>query len=206
MTTPRSNSRRFVNAAWSLLAFQLIASAGAVTVTGLAAFHVSNLVSPAEQASSPVVEAAEVEETPDASGGTETARDPVEGATDAPVEGVRDPAAEEASPDTASPPASDLPTQVAPAGPVNDGPGVLRLTRDQRGNINAEISDPDGVRQSRIQWLRNGRPVSGATGTTYTVTYNDSESRISARADYVDGDGYREVAVSESIEVGAFIQ
>ena len=43
MSKPRSNSRRFVNAAWSLLTFQLIASIGAVAVTGWAAFHVSGL-------------------------------------------------------------------------------------------------------------------------------------------------------------------
>ncbi len=41
----RSNSRRFVNAAWSLLAFQLIAAVGAVAVTGWAAFHVQTITS-----------------------------------------------------------------------------------------------------------------------------------------------------------------
>lgn len=41
----RSNTRRFVNAAWSLLAFQLIASVGAVAVTGWAAFHVQAITS-----------------------------------------------------------------------------------------------------------------------------------------------------------------
>jgi hypothetical protein len=64
MTQPRSNSRRFVNAAWSLLTFQLIASAGAVAVTGVAAFHVRNLVSGAQQADG-TVDAA-VEEAADA--------------------------------------------------------------------------------------------------------------------------------------------
>jgi hypothetical protein len=42
----KSNSRRFVRAAWSLLFFQVIASAGAVAVTGWAAFHVQTLVAP----------------------------------------------------------------------------------------------------------------------------------------------------------------
>lgn len=40
----KSNSRRFVRAAWSLLFFQVIASAGAVAVTGWAVFHVKTLV------------------------------------------------------------------------------------------------------------------------------------------------------------------
>jgi hypothetical protein len=39
----KSNSKRFVRAAWSLLFFQCIASAGAVAVTGWAVFHVQNL-------------------------------------------------------------------------------------------------------------------------------------------------------------------
>lgn len=52
----QSNSRRFVRAAWSLLFFQLIASAGAVAVTGWAVFHVQTLVAtqnPATTASAP---------------------------------------------------------------------------------------------------------------------------------------------------------
>jgi hypothetical protein len=40
----KSNSKRFVRAAWSLLFFQVIASAGAVAVTGWAAFHVQTLI------------------------------------------------------------------------------------------------------------------------------------------------------------------
>jgi len=207
MTQPRSNSRRFVNAAWSLLTFQMIASAGAVAVTGLAAFHVSEIIRPSQQVGDAVVEAA-VEET------SETPAPPEDGATEAAADPARQPAAEPA-PGLPSP-AADAPAAVEaardpaavaePARPVNDGPGSLRLSRDERGNINASLSDPDGVGRSRIQWLRNGNVVSGATGTTYTVTYNDSESAISARAEYVDGDGFRETVVSNAIEVGAFIR
>ncbi|MFZ2029802.1 MAG: hypothetical protein WAU68_05815 [Vitreimonas sp.] len=40
----KSNSKRFVRAAWSLLFFQVVASAGAVAVTGWAVFHVQTLV------------------------------------------------------------------------------------------------------------------------------------------------------------------
>ncbi|MGD9965709.1 MAG: hypothetical protein AB7T59_04260 [Hyphomonadaceae bacterium] len=202
MTQSRSNSRRFVNAAWSLLTFQLIASAGAVAVTGLAAFHVSNLVGASEQAAEPVVEAA-IEETSEAPTATGVEPGPA-------AEAMRDPAA-----DTGLPPAADAPAAAVaapadpaarPAGPVNDGPGALRLNRDERGNIVASLSDPDGLGHVELQWLRNGRPVPNASGSTYTVSYNDSETAISARADYVDGDGFRESVVSNAIEVGAFIR
>ncbi|MGD9982486.1 MAG: hypothetical protein AB7H66_14430 [Hyphomonadaceae bacterium] len=213
MTQPRSNSRRFVNAAWSLLTFQMIASAGAVAVTGLAAFHVSEIIRPSQQASDPVVEAA-VEETSEAPATTEGPAPPADGATEAAADPARQPAAEPApglpSPAADAPAAAEAARDPAaaaePARPVNDGPGALRLSRDERGNITASLSDPDGVGRSRIQWLRNGNIIPGATGTTYTVTYNDSESAISARAEYVDGDGFRETVVSNAIDVGAFIR
>lgn len=55
----RSNSRRFVRAAWSLLFFQVIAAAGAVVVTGYAALYVKNLA-----VQSPATQAAEAQPAP----------------------------------------------------------------------------------------------------------------------------------------------
>ena len=52
----KSNSKRFVRAAWSLLLFQSVASIGAVAVTGWAVFHVQNLA--ATQTSAATVGAA----------------------------------------------------------------------------------------------------------------------------------------------------
>lgn len=43
MSNPPSNTRRFVNAAWRLLAFQLVAAVGAVGVTGYALQHVDDV-------------------------------------------------------------------------------------------------------------------------------------------------------------------
>lgn len=45
----KSHARRFVRSAWALLSFQLIASVGAVAVTGVAALHVSQLAAQLEQ-------------------------------------------------------------------------------------------------------------------------------------------------------------
>lgn len=181
MSKPRSNSRRFVNAAWSLLTFQLIASAGAVAVTGVAAFHVSNLMRD-QQASGPV-EAA------------------VEQATETPA------AADPAAPSTdAAPALPPPPPPVAPAGPVNDGPGTLSLASDERGNIIASLRDPDGVSQGpRIQWYRNGTYVPYASGTTYSIRYEDSQAAITARAEYVDGDGFNESVPGGPFQVGVII-
>jgi hypothetical protein len=177
MSKPRSNSRRFVNAAWSLLTFQLIASAGAVAVTGVAAFHVSNLTR-GEQASGPV-EAA------------------VEQAAEAPA--AADPAASATDTATGLPPP-------APAGPVNDGAGTLTLAPDERGNVNASLSDPDGVSGTpRIQWFRRGALVPNAAGPTYSIRYEDSQALIAARADYVDGDGFNESVTSAPVQIGVII-
>ncbi len=39
----KSHTKRFISAAWAMLSFQLVASVGAVAVTGLAAMHVSRI-------------------------------------------------------------------------------------------------------------------------------------------------------------------
>jgi hypothetical protein len=177
MTEPRSNSRRFVKAAWSLLTFQLIASAGAVAVTGVAAFHVRDLVSGVEQGDASVDAA--VEEAADAAAPAVDA-----GLSEAP------------------PP----PAPVAPAGPVNDGAGTLTLAQDQRGNINASLFDPDGVSGTpQIQWFRNGALAPNAAGPTYTVGYQDSQAAITARASYTDGDGFTETVASQPVQIGVII-
>ena len=54
----KSNSSRFVRAAWSLLFFQCIASVGAVAVTGWAVFHVQNLAATQSNAAPAAVDAA----------------------------------------------------------------------------------------------------------------------------------------------------
>ncbi len=59
----KSHAKRFVQSAWTLLSFQLIASFGAVAVTGLAAFHVQQLAArlEADAPEAPVEAAIEVE-------------------------------------------------------------------------------------------------------------------------------------------------
>ena len=193
MSQPRSNSRRFVNAAWSLLTFQLIASAGAVAVTGVAAFHVSNLLN-AQQTAVPVEEAtaSPAEQTPADAQAPQTLPAPADAQAPQAL-----PAPAEAQAPSSAP---------APAGPVNDGPGTLSLASDTRGNIVASLRDPDGISQGpRIQWFRNGELAPNAAGTTYSIRYEDSQAAITARAEYVDGDGFRETVASAPFQVGVII-
>ncbi len=49
----KSHAKRFVGAAWALLSFQLVASVGAVAVTGLAAMHVSRIAAELEATRAP---------------------------------------------------------------------------------------------------------------------------------------------------------
>lgn len=179
----KSNSRRFVNAAWSLLTFQLIASAGAVAVTGYAAFHVRTLVQDAQMAAGPVPEA-------------------VAGPAE---EAPATPAPDGAAPATEAPP-SDPAAPAPAAAPVNDGPGVLSLSQTPNNLLTALLSDPDGVaRITQIQWLRNGRPfMSGSM--SYQPSYDDSGAYISARVDYVDNDGFTETAASASVPIPVIVQ
>lgn len=192
MTQPRSNSRRFVSAAWSLLTFQLIASAGAVAVTGYAAFHVRDLVSGAQQMNGPVEAAVPAPEA--------TAEAPSEApatATPAPEAAATAPAVIEVPADPASP-------APAPAVPINEGTGTLRLNGDDRGGIVATLSDPDGIAERRqIQWFRNGVHVRNADGSlSYPIRDPDMGAAITARMDYIDGHGFRESVMSAPYQVG----
>lgn len=187
----RSNSRRFVNAAWSLLTFQVIASVGAVAVTGLAAFHVRDLIG-AQQAGGPVMEA-----TPEP--GQESTN-----ATPAPVP------AQPAYPTPAAPAAQAAPAEAPPPppppAPVNDGGGALTLTNNGQGTIISSLYDPDGVSQhSSYQWLRDGTVIQGANGANYSFLSWDAGHTITARVDYIDGDGFTESA-SQAIFIPLIIQ
>ena len=177
MSNPRSNSRRFVNAAWSLLTFQMIASVGAVAVTGLAAFHVRDLID-GTQARGPAQEAM-AEPTQEATAAAPAPAAPAPAATTEPA------------PETAA---------------VNDGHGVLTLTNDGQGTIISALSDPDGFsQQPSFQWWRDGTLIQGATGSNYSFQSYDAGHTITARATYVDADGFSEFA-SQSIFIPLIIQ
>lgn len=189
MSKPRSNARRFVNAAWTVLTFQLIASAGAVGVTGLAAFHVRDLVAGSvispEPSPPPAIEPtmpAEEQSMPpapetEASGATATATE-----------------SEAAAPAAPAPPP---PTINRGAAPIN----IRGEAREGQSLVAVIGSDPDGgPQESSYQWLRDGQAISGALGSTYALSAADNGHLISVRANYADGNGNAEVATSAAVQ------
>ena len=85
--------------------------------------------------------------------------------------------------------------------PVNDAPtgGVSITGTATEGQVltadTATLADADGLGPLNYQWLRAGNPISGATGTTYTMTQSDVGNAISVRVNYTDGGG-----TAESVE------
>gem|GEM_PF-1034278 len=58
--------------------------------------------------------------------------------------------------------------------------------------------DSDGDKVFQYQWLRNGTPISGATGSTYVLTAADAGATISVRVSYIDNERYPEMRTSPS--------
>ena len=159
----KSNSKRFVRAAWSLLFFQCVASAGAVAVTGWAVFHVQNLATVQAGAAPAAVETAPgaVETTTPATT-TETGPPPPTINTTKPIQPA----------DTATPaPAPAAAPSAAPAVPAATGALQIaacpRMQRFWRVSAQAEWCDTgvevrEGqtivVRFGEGQWSNAGPP------------------------------------------------
>ncbi len=58
------------------------------------------------------------------------------------------------------------------------------------------IADADGLGDFSYQWLLDGQPVAGATGSSYTPGAGDVGGQISVRVSYTDGRGTAESLVS----------
>ena len=87
---------------------------------------------------------------------------------------------------------------------VNDAPtGSLVISGSaQKGSTltldSSSIADEDGLGTFAITWLSDGQAISGATGTTYTLTAGEVGSAISAAIEYTDGQGTVETVTSSS--------
>jgi hypothetical protein len=85
---------------------------------------------------------------------------------------------------------------------VNDAPtGSLVISGSaQKGSTlsldSSSIADEDGLGTFAITWLSNDQAISGATGTTYTLTDGEVGSTISAAIEYTDGQGTVETVTS----------
>ena len=63
------------------------------------------------------------------------------------------------------------------------------------------LTDPDGLGDVNLQWLRDGVAIDDATGESYTLTNADSGADIAVRASYVDGFGTLETLTSNATTV-----
>ena len=62
--------------------------------------------------------------------------------------------------------------------------------------ITSSIADADGLGSFSYQWLRDGSTISGATSSTYALTYDDVGATVSVRVSYTDGQGTAESVTS----------
>jgi len=88
------------------------------------------------------------------------------------------------------PPAANSPATGAPtiSGTAQVGE---TLTADTSG-----IADPDGLGTFSYQWLADGSAISGATGSSYTLTDSEEGKAISVRVSFTDGRGHAESVTS----------
>ena len=85
-------------------------------------------------------------------------------------------------------------TATAQVANVNDAPtggvtisGIAAV--GQTLQVNHTLADADGLGTINWQWLANGQAISGATGTSFTLTSAQADMTITAQASYVDGYG-----------------
>ena len=85
---------------------------------------------------------------------------------------------------------------------VDDRPSLISglaqvgalLTADPTGinDANGVPTDDDGKKVFSYQWLRNGDPIEGATGKTYTLQADDANATISVRVSFYDNARFHE--------------
>ena len=86
---------------------------------------------------------------------------------------------------------------------VNDAPvGTVSIsgtvTQGQTLTASNNITDADGMGTVSYQWFANGVEISGATGSTYTLTQNEVNKAITVVASYTDGFGANETVTSSA--------
>ncbi|MBM3202729.1 hypothetical protein FJZ55_02305 [Candidatus Woesearchaeota archaeon] len=89
---------------------------------------------------------------------------------------------------------------------LNDAPtGSLVISGTAKtGNtlrLENTLADADGLGNMTYQWLAEGQPIPGATGTAWYLTANEAGKRLSVEARYVDGQGTAETVTSPPLTV-----
>jgi outer membrane protein OmpA-like peptidoglycan-associated protein len=86
---------------------------------------------------------------------------------------------------------------------VDDAPtGTVTIngtaTEDGTLTVTNTLSDGDGMGPVTYQWSRNGVPITGATGESYTLGDADAGKTITVTASYTDGGGKTESVTSSA--------
>ena len=86
-------------------------------------------------------------------------------------------------------------------------PGSVNITGEAKigGILTAQVADGDGVDPAQVQyqWQRDGQPISGATGKTYTLKAEDAGHKISVQATYDDQAAHHETPTSPATDIAA---
>ena len=86
-------------------------------------------------------------------------------------------------------------------------PGTVTITGDAKvgGTLTAEVKDDDQYDAAKVQyqWLRDGKPIDGATASTYQLTAADAGHKISVQAAYDDNANHPETPESTASDIAA---
>ena len=86
-------------------------------------------------------------------------------------------------------------------------PGTITITGDAKvgGTLTAEVKDDDQYDAAKVQyqWLRDGKPIDGATASSYTLAADDAGHKISVQATYDDNAAHHESPTSAASDIGA---
>ena len=93
-------------------------------------------------------------------------------------------------------------------GNINDDPtGAVSIsgtaTQGEILTASNTLADDDGLGTITYQWVRDGTPIDGATGSQYTLTESDVGSEITVTASYTDGHGTAESVSSDATDAVA---
>ena len=88
-------------------------------------------------------------------------------------------------------------------GVMPNQPGSVAISGEAKvgSDLTATVTDADGVPETvQYQWLRDGTPIGGATGNSYTLQAEDAGHKISVRATYRDNAQHDETPTSSETD------